>query len=161
VDIADLRKLKATVKIPEVKIFVVKPGMDVIMKFDALEGREFRGKVTRIDPYVDPATRTSSVEMEIDNAAVGNLLRPGMFGQASIVERVFTGAVLVPESAVQSGSEGQYVFFENDGAARMQKIKTGARQGGFLQVTEGIASGDRVITFGGSNLSDGDKVIVQ
>jgi multidrug efflux pump subunit AcrA (membrane-fusion protein) len=99
--------------------------------------------------------------MEIDNEAIGNLLRPGMFGQASIVEREFRNAVLIPESAVQSGSEGQYVFFENDGTARMQKIKTGARQGNFLQVTEGVASGDRVITFGGSNLSDGDKVIVQ
>jgi RND family efflux transporter MFP subunit len=161
VDIADLRRLKATVKIPEVKIFVVKPGMDVIMKFDALEGREFRGKVTRIDPYVDPATRTSAVEMEIDNESVGNLLRPGMFGQASIVEREFSNAVLAPESAVQSGAEGQYVFFEDNGAARIQKIKTGVRQGNFIQVTEGISSGDRLITFGGSNLSDGDKVIVQ
>ncbi|MDR1731378.1 MAG: efflux RND transporter periplasmic adaptor subunit [Synergistaceae bacterium] len=161
VDIADLRRLKATVRVPEVKIFIVHPGMDVIMRFDALEGREFHGHVTRIEPYVDPATRTSVVEMEIDNEALGNLLRPGMFGRASIVEKEFRDVVLVPESAIQSGSEGQFVFFENDGAARLQKVKTGLRQGNYLQVTEGVVSGDRVIVFGGASLNDGDRVTIQ
>ena len=91
VDIADLRRLKATVRIPEIKIFAVKPGMDVIMKFDALKGREFRGKVTRVDPYVDPATRTSAVEMELDNEAVGNLptghVRQGVNNRERIQKR--------------------------------------------------------------------------
>ncbi|MDR3075945.1 MAG: efflux RND transporter periplasmic adaptor subunit, partial [Synergistaceae bacterium] len=82
VDIADLRRLKASLRIPEVKIFAINPGMDVILRFDALPDEEFHGQVTRVDPYVDPATRSSAVEIELDNEAVGNRLRPGMFGQA-------------------------------------------------------------------------------
>ena len=66
-DIADLSRLKATLKVPESKIFSVRPGMPVILRFDALPNEEFIGEVTRIDQYVDPSTRTSSVEIELDN----------------------------------------------------------------------------------------------
>jgi RND family efflux transporter MFP subunit len=161
VDIADLRRLKASLRIPEIKIFAVKPGMDVLLRFDALPGEEFHGKVTRVDPYVDPSTRTSAVEIELDNESTGNRLRPGMFGQASLVEREFSNAVLMPASAVQTGDDGPFVFVESDGIARMRPVKTGIRQGDHLHITEGVASGDRVIVFGGANLSDGDKVAIQ
>ncbi|MDR1514964.1 MAG: efflux RND transporter periplasmic adaptor subunit [Synergistaceae bacterium] len=161
VDIADLRRLKASLRIPENKIFIVQPGMDVFLKFDALPDEEFRGKVTRIDPYVDTATRTSAVEIELDNEAVGNRLRPGMFGQASIIEREFPGSVLLPESALGSDSEGYFVFIEDNGAARRRDVHTGVRQGDSVHVTDGVVSGDRVIVFGGNNLSDGERVEVQ
>jgi RND family efflux transporter MFP subunit len=161
VDIADLRKLKASLRIPEVKIFAVTPGMDVILKFDAIPDEEFLGKVTRIEPYVDPSTRTSAVEIELDNEAAGNRLRPGMFGQASIVEREYKNSVLIPGSALQSGDAGSFVFVEKDGAANLKYVTPGLRQGDYVQITEGLTSGDRVIVFGGSNLNDGDRVIIQ
>jgi RND family efflux transporter MFP subunit len=160
-DIADLRRLKASLRIPENKIFVVKPGMEVFLKFDALPDDEFQGQVTRIDPYVDPATRTSAVEIELDNEAIGNRLRPGMFGQASIVEREFQNAVLLSESALNSGSDGYYLFVEDEGVARRRDVSAGLRQGNFVQITDGVRPGERVIVFGGNNLNDGDKVDVQ
>ncbi|MDR1943296.1 MAG: efflux RND transporter periplasmic adaptor subunit [Synergistaceae bacterium] len=161
VDIADMRRLKASLRIPENKIFAIKPGMDVFLKFDALPDEEFQGQVTRIDPYVDPATRTSAVEIELDNEAIGNRLRPGMFGQASIVEREFKNAVLLPESALNSGTEGYYVFVEEDGIARRRNVTTGLRQGGLVQITGGVMPEESVIVFGGNNLNDGDKVEIQ
>ena len=160
-DIADLRRLKASLRIPEVKIFAVNPGMDVILRFDALPGEEFHGQVTRIDPYVDPSTRSSAVEIELDNEAIGNRLRPGMFGQASIVEKEFKDAILVPSGAIQNGDSGSFVFLESGGTAKIQPVKTGIRQGDSIQITEGLVSGDRVIVLGGANLNDGDKVIIQ
>jgi RND family efflux transporter MFP subunit len=160
-DIADLRRLKASLRIPENKIFVVKPGMDVLLKFDALPDEEFRGQVTRVDPFVDPATRTSAVEIELDNQAIGNRLRPGMFGQASIVEREFKNSVIVPESALGMGENRYYVFLEENGTARMAGVETGTRQGDYVQITDGIKSGDRVIVFGGTSLRDGEKVEVR
>ncbi|MDR3255671.1 MAG: efflux RND transporter periplasmic adaptor subunit [Synergistaceae bacterium] len=160
-DIADLRRLKASLRVPENKIFVVKPGMEVFLRFDALPDEEFRGEVTRIDPYVDPATRSSAVEIELDNEATGNRLRPGMFGQASIVEREFSDSLLIPDSALNSGSDGYYAFIEEDGLAKRRDVQTGIRQGNFLQITKGIEPGDRVIVFGGSHLNDGDRVEAQ
>jgi RND family efflux transporter MFP subunit len=135
--------------------------MEVFLRFDALPDDEFRGEVTRIDPYVDTATRTSAVEIELDNEAIGNRLRPGMFGQASIVEREFRDAILLPESALNSGSDGYYAFIEEDGVAKRRDVETGLRQGNYMQITSGITPGDRVIVFGGSNLNDGDRVEAQ
>lgn len=74
IDIADLTRLKATLKIPESKIFAVKEGMAVFLKFDALRDKEFRGRVTRIDQYVNPSTRTSN-EIELNNQEAGMSLR--------------------------------------------------------------------------------------
>lgn len=161
IDIADLRRLKATLRIPELKIFSVTPGMSVLLRFDALPDEEFRGDVSRIDPYVDPSTRTSAVEIELDNEAYGNRLRPGMFGTASIIEREFRDAIVVPESAIVTTGGHSRIFVEEDGVAREKSIDVGLRQGGNAQITSGLVSGDRAIVFGGSNLSDGDKVTVQ
>lgn len=160
-DIADLKRLKATLRVPEIKIFVVKPGMTVFLRFDALPNEEFPGSVTRIDPYVDPSTRTSAVEIELDNGTTGNRLRPGMFGQASIVEREFQNAVLLPRSALH-GTEGtQYVFVEEDGTAKERSVKAGLFQGNDVQITDGVSPGEKVIVFGGANLKDGEKVTVR
>jgi RND family efflux transporter MFP subunit len=160
-DIADLRKLKASLRVPEIKIFAVKPGMAVILRFDALPDEEFQGKVSRIDPYVDPSTRTSAVEIELDNETAGNRLRPGMFGQASLVEREFKNAVLVPANSIQIVDNGEFVFLEENSRAVMKPVKMGIRQGDYVQITEGLVSGDRLIVFGGTNLNDGDRVSVQ
>ena len=161
VDIADLGRLKATLRIPEVKIFAIKPGMDVILRFDALPDEEFLGQVTRVDPFVDPSTRSSALEIELDNEATGNRLRPGMFGQASIVESEFKNAILLPMNAIQEANGETFVFLESGGIARMRTVTTGIRQGDYLHVTGGLTSGDRVVVFGGANLNDGDRVTVQ
>jgi len=160
-DVADLRKLKATLRVPELKIFAIKPGMPVILLFDALPTEEFEGAVTRIDPYVDPATRTSAVEIELDNASTGNRLRPGMFGQAYIVEREFRNAVLLPQSALLGEEGSRYVFIAENGTAKERSVTTGLRQGNDVQITGGLAPGEEVVIFGGANLKDGEKVTTQ
>lgn len=160
-DIADLSRLKATLKVPESKIFSVRPGMPVILRFDALPNEEFIGEVTRIDQYVDPSTRTSSVEIELDNKKTGGKLRPGMFGQASIIEREIENAVLIPENALHESEKGFYVLLEENGIARLREVSTGVRQGSMIHITKGLNEGDRVIIFGGNTLNDGDRVTVR
>ena len=161
-DIADPSRLKATMRIPEAKIFAVKTGMPVRLRFDALPGETFEGSVSRIDQYVDPATRTSSVEIFLDNERhAGGRLRPGMFGEAAIIEREYTNAVTVPEGALHSGDNGFYIFIVKDGKAGMRAVKTGVKDGARVQITEGLAPGEEVIVFGGNNLTGGEEVSVR
>ncbi len=161
-DIADLRKLKATLKVPESKIFIVTQGMPVRLQFDALPGETFEGGVTRIDQYVDPATRTSNVEIALDNEKqAGGRLRPGMFGQASIVEKEYRNVITVPEGALHCSEKGYYVFVVRDGRAEMREVETGVRENSRVQVKKGLISGDEVITFGGNNLNSGEEVTAQ
>lgn len=161
VDIADLRRLKATLRIPELKIFAVKAGMPVFLHFDALPGEEFEGSVSMVDHFVDPATRMSNVEIELDNSTAGFRLRPGMFGQAIIVEREYKNAIVVPDTALHTSETGFYLFVEDEGAAKLRIVSTGVKQGNKIQITEGLKSGDKVIVFGGKNLNDGESVTVQ
>ena len=161
-DIADPRMLKATLRVPELKIFSVAVGMPVSLRFDALPGESFGGSVTRIDQYVDPATRTSSVEIVLDNEKqAGGRLRPGMFGQAAIVEKSFAGTLTVPEGALHARETGLYVYVVADGKAAQREVATGIQDGGRVQILGGLAEGDEVIIFGGNNLRDGEAVTVR
>ena len=161
-DIADPRMLKATLRVPELKIFSVAVGMPVTLRFDALPGESFGGSVTRIDQYVDPATRTSSVEIVLDNEKqAGGRLRPGMFGQAAIVEKSFAGTLTVPEGALHASETGLYVYVVADGKAAQREVATGIQDGGRVQILGGLAEGDEVIIFGGNTLRDGEAVTVR
>ncbi len=158
-DIADLTRLKATLKVPESKIFAVRRGMPVYLVFDALPGEEFIGKVTKLDQYVDPSTRTSNVEIELDNMTAGGRLRPGMFGQASIIEREIANSVLIPEGAIHESETGHYVLLEENGTAALREVRIGTRQGALVHIESGLKTGEKVITFGGNTLNDGDRVV--
>ena len=161
-DIADPRKLKATLRVPELKIFSVAVGMPVTLRFDALPGESFDGSVTRIDQYVDPSTRTSNVEIVLDNEKqAGGRLRPGMFGQAAIVEKAYTNSLTIPEGALHASEKGHYVYVVRDGKAVRRDVKTGIQEGGRIPLLEGLTEGDEVIIFGGNNLRDGESVTVR
>lgn len=160
-DIADLSRLKATLKIPESKIFTVKMGMPVTIRFDALPDEEFKGYVTATDQYVEPSTRTSNVEIELDNRAAGGKLRPGMFGQASITEREAKNVIAIPESSLHSSESGFYVLVAESGKAKQRVISVGIRQGSLVEITKGLKTGDKVIIFGGKNLNDGDNITIE
>ena len=160
-DIADLSRLKATLKIPESKIFTVKKGMPVTIRFDALPNEEFKGYVTATDQYVEPSTRTSNVEIELDNKAAGGKLRPGMFGQASITEREAKNVIAIPESSLHSSESGFYVLVAESGKAKQRVISVGIRQDSLVEITQGLKTGDKVIIFGGKNLNNGDKITIE
>lgn len=161
-DLADLRLLKATLRVPELKIYSVHPGMPVNLEFDALPGESFHGSVSRIDQYIDPETRTGKVEIELNNdSQAKGRLRPGMFGRASIVEREYKNSITVAEGALHSKEKGEYLFVVEKGRAVARDVKTGIKEAGRVQILSGVKPGDEVIIFGGANLNDKDKVTVQ
>ncbi|MDO4988702.1 MAG: efflux RND transporter periplasmic adaptor subunit, partial [Synergistes sp.] len=150
VEIADMGILNAKLKIPDTKIYTVKIGMPVQMKFDALPDRIFNGKITQIDQYVDPSTRTSKVEAAIDNIKeAGGILRPGIFGEASIIEKEYKNVVTVPTGALHDSDKSRYVFIVKNGKAEICEVKTGAATVDRVQITDGLSGGEEVIIFGG------------
>ena len=127
---------------------------------DALPGNTFTGKINKIYPTVDPATRTFTVEVVINNN--NNALRPGMFARATVNFGV-NNNVVIPDVAVvkQQGSGERFVYVLNaDGTVTYQKVVLGRRMGAEYEVLEGIADGARIVTGGMIRLKDGIKVIV-
>ena len=112
-------------------------------------GSEFRGRVSYIDPRVDPQTRTAKVRVEVPNP--GGRLRLGMY-----VNMVFAGAggqrqVVVPRAAVQSMGDQSVVFLPvggEEGKFLRRKVRLGPASGDSYVVLEGLQAGDTVVTDG-------------
>ena len=152
--------VKLLVGISESDYSKVKKGDSVTVVADAIPGKTFYGKINRIYPTVDPATRTFTVEIKIDNNY--KTLRPGMFVRAT-VNFGSNNSVVIPDVAVvkQQGSGERFVYVLNeDGTVTYQKVVLGRRMGTEYEVLEGLSNGAKVVTGGQIRLKDGIKVNV-
>ncbi|MBT9588055.1 efflux RND transporter periplasmic adaptor subunit [bacterium] len=119
-------------------------------------GKKASGKVWRISPQVDGATRLGYARILLDT---GSALRPGMFGEARI-EVGQHRALTVPSEALL-GEGGDYFVFKLEGTkAVRQPVTTGVRNNQRVEITQGLQPNDSVAVVGARFLSDGDKVEV-
>ncbi len=152
--------VKLLVGISETDYSKVEKGDPVEVTADALPGKTFYGKIRKIYPTVDPATRTFTVEIVIDNNY--STLRPGMFSRATVKFGV-NNSVVIPDVAVvkQQGSGERFVYVLNaDGTVTYQKVVLGRRMGAEYEVLEGLADGAKVVVGGQIRLKDGIEVTV-
>ena len=152
--------VKLLVGISESDYTKVKKGDAIEITADAIPGKVFYGKVEKIYPTIDPATRTFTVEVVVDNKY--KTLRPGMFARVA-VNFGSNNNVVVPDVAVvkQQGSGERFVYVLNeDGTVTYQKVVLGRRMGAEYEVLEGLKDGARIVTGGQIRLKDGVKVTV-
>ena len=152
--------VKLLVGISESDYSKVKKGDSVEITADAIPGKTFYGKITRIYPTIDPSTRTFTVEVVVDNNY--KTLRPGMFARVTIKFGT-NNNVVIPDVAVvkQQGSGERFVYVLNeDGTVSYVKVVLGRRMGAEFEVLEGIADGATIVTGGQIRLKDGIKVSV-
>ena len=156
-EIARVSEMKAVLQLSEEQAARVSEGMMALVTGDGFKGREVRGIIFRIRPFVDASTRTVQVEVRIDNEAHRNELRPGMFAKVFIIEREAKDALVIPSDALAEKS----VFVLRDGVARKVPVNTGIMTSDLVEVLSGVASGDLLIVSGGNALKDGDPVTAE
>ncbi|MCI0436827.1 MAG: efflux RND transporter periplasmic adaptor subunit, partial [Gemmatimonadetes bacterium] len=150
--------IKVLAGIPERDVPHFNPGDSVSVSFDALPDHACSGRIFRIATTAEPATRTFTTEIEIENA--DRAIKPGMIARVALVRASFPAAIAVPMFAVLSRSEGRFVFLEREGAAEMRSVDVGFFQDGEVLITHGLNAGDRLIVVGHRTLRDGDPVRV-
>jgi len=159
--IVDNRLLDLTVTVPSVDMAPLAVGQPLTFTADAFPNRTFTGKVTYINPKVDEASRSVKVVAEVANPT--GELRGGMFVEGTIRTGERRGVLLVPRAALLSwdvaGGTGE-VFVAEGGVAVRRRVRTGAVSGDRVEVSEGVAVGDRLVTRGGFNVKDGDRIDV-
>jgi RND family efflux transporter MFP subunit len=158
--VEQIKPVKLLVAISESEYNKVKKGDSVEIKADALPSVTFNGKINKIYPTIDPATRTFTAEVVVANNY--NSLRPGMFARVT-VDFGSSNNVVIPDVAVvkQQGSGERFVYILNeDGTVNYQKVLLGRRMGAEYEVLEGIQDGAKVVTGGQIRLKDGIKVTV-
>ncbi|MDE6238730.1 MAG: efflux RND transporter periplasmic adaptor subunit [Muribaculaceae bacterium] len=151
--------VKVMINVTESDLSKIRTGMPVTVAFDAFEGETFDGKVSRIYPTVDTATRTFRTEILISNP--GERILPGMFARVSI-DLGSRNNVVVPDRAIvkQTGSGNRYVYVLHDGKVNFERVELGRRLGDAYELISGVNSGDTVVISGQTRLADGVEVEV-
>ena len=148
--VADLSNVWVVGQVFERDLARVRTGSGASVTSEAYPGRIWRGRVTYVDPQLDPSTRTAQVRVEVANP--GQALKLGMFvgvgfGALGTAEAT---APTVPASAVQTVGGRTFVFLATADPSTyvMRPVRLGAESSGRYPVLEGLHVGDRVVTEG-------------
>lgn len=153
----DLSSVLLEFAIPEEYFAIAKVGLHAKAITVAYPDRVFDAKITQVDTTIDPINRSFRVRAEIDNS--DGALPSGMFMQLTL-ELDSQAMVMVPEEAITVEGPSTHVFLVADGKAKKQKVTTGVREPGFVQIVDGLSEGDEVVTHGTSKVRPGSAVKV-
>jgi RND family efflux transporter MFP subunit len=152
----DPQSLITEVPVSELILPTLRVGDSVQVRIDALGDAQHTGRIERIHPTVDAATRQGLVEIALTpvppGAQAGQLCRVELPG-------VLQARRTIPLNALRQDPEGDYVYIvDAEGLARRTAVRTGIALGEHIEILDGLADGDHVITRGFINLSAGKPV---
>jgi multidrug efflux pump subunit AcrA (membrane-fusion protein) len=148
--------LRLRIDIPEQLIGSVSPGQSVSVITSAYADRAFAGRIARISPNVTAASRTLTVEAQVENGE--GLLKPGQFATVRISQPAGAPAVLVPARAVRTEQDVSRVFVVKDGRVQERVVQLGQVEGELVEVKNGISTDEVVATSNVETLKDGAAV---
>ena len=152
--------VKLLVGISENEYTKVKKGDVVSITVDALPGRSFSGKVSRLYPTINAATHTFNAEVVVQNA--DRALRPGMFARVT-VNFGTNHHIVLPDRCIvkQEGTGQKFVYLlQPDETVSYVPVTLGRHMGAEYEVVDGVKEGDTVVSKGHATLKDGVKVVV-
>ena len=154
--------------LPQQRLAELAVGGEVRVTSDAAPGEILSGKITAVNPDVDPITRNVRVQATLTNA--GDKLRPGMFATITVVLAGKENVRAIPVSAVLYAPYGDTVFVidekknEKTGAMekvlRQQVVRLGNARGDFVAVVAGLKEGEMIVTSGVFKLRPGEAVVI-
>lgn len=157
--IVQLDPLKVTAEIPEKMAPWIHPGQAVDLKVDAYRDRTFTGKVSRISPAVNTATRAFPFEALVPNRDA--VLKPGTFARVHIESGKVDSVLTVPYTALQYRYGVNRVFVVNGDKLAIRELSVGERVGDRIEVMSGVKAGERVAISDVDSLTDGAAVAVE
>ena len=156
VTIVRVHPLRLRVAVPERDAQAVRVNQEVQVTVEG-DTTSYAGRVVRLSPAIDEASRTLMVEAEVPNPS--GLLRPGSFANASIVSSDSDRAVIVPTSALVTFAGVDKVLSVKDGKVVEKRVTVGRRNAERIEIVSGLVAGDPVIAKPG-NLVEGTPVRV-
>jgi membrane fusion protein, multidrug efflux system len=159
VEVVDVSTVRLVANIVEKDLRQLKVRDQAHVSVDAFPGEDFIGRIARISPILDPATRTAPIEIEIPNPA--SRLLPGMYARVNITVNATKEALVVPITAMVDLGGRRGVFTPlPDNTAAFRVVQVGVETGEAAEIIAGLQEGDRVITTGAAALRDGDRIIL-
>jgi RND family efflux transporter MFP subunit len=156
--LVDISLIKVQAKVLESEVGKMKVGRKANLTFSAYPGRIFNGKVEAISPIVNPADKTCTVHILVENPQ--EEIKPGMHAEVEIAADVYPDRLLVPQEAVLVRGGRKLVFVVEDGLAKWRYIEVGLENEDYAEVLDGVKDGEMVIVEGHLTLAHDARVQV-
>lgn len=154
--------MKLDFAVPSTFLGALAPGIGIVARARALDGREFRGEISSLDNEIDPVTRSIVVRALLPNTDKD--LKPGLLMSVELLKNP-REAVVVPEEALVPIARDTYVFVVAGDAgglvAERRRVVTGARRPGEVEIVSGLDPGERVVIHGAMRLRPGQAVTIR
>jgi cobalt-zinc-cadmium efflux system membrane fusion protein len=145
--VTDLKRVQVLVDVPEAHLAKIAVGQKIGVQVDAYPDERFAGRVERIVPGVDPATRRVQVRCSVGNADAR--LRPEMYARATLLADGQRTAVRVPNAALVTQGVQHFVFVEREaGVLVRRRVELAVQDREYSYLSAGVAQGDRIVTAG-------------
>lgn len=154
--VVSIDPLRVELSVPEQAIARVKVGQQVRLAVDAYPGEQFSATVRFVSPSLRADQRALVIEAVADNK--DGRLKPGLFATALIQQGAPSPALTVPETAVETVAGTSRVYAVKDGRAEERIVTLGERLPGRVEITTGLAGGERVVAEPRGRVVDGMAV---
>jgi membrane fusion protein (multidrug efflux system) len=157
--VVDISKLRLVVNVVERDLRLVTPGDLADVEVDAYPGEKFKGKIARVSPVLDPATRTAAMEVEIPNSDYK--LKPGMYARINLTVEERKNALVVPKTAVVDFENKRGVWKPNqEKRATFAPVTLGIEGPEQVEILTGLQEGDRFVNAGAGAVRNNDQLVV-
>jgi len=161
VTLDDLSTVRVDFQVPERYLSQVHEGQAITAKVDAYAGETIKGRIAKLDTRIDERTRAITARAEFPNPQ--NRLKPGMMVRVGVARGV-RQSLSAPESSVSVQGESAFVYVLHPQGQRtvaeQRPVITGVRQDGFVEITDGVKAGDKIVADGLNKLQPGQPVRV-
>lgn len=158
VHVAEIDKLRIDFPVPESVVMQVKVGMPVMVTVQA-NGETMSSQIARLSDKVDSATRTMKAEIDINNKDLR--LKPGMYASVSLVLETAQNALAAPVQAVVTGDKPNVWVVNAQNIVEEHPVTLGIQMPDKIEITNGVAEGDRLIYGNRNNVNAGMTVVPQ
>jgi RND family efflux transporter MFP subunit len=151
-------RVRIFVDVPELEAEWVGTGDPAVVRVQALGGRTFDAKVTRIAWSLDASNRSLRTEIDVENP--DGVLRPGMFATVTMTLEKRADVLTLPATAVVREGADAFCFTVEAGKLSRKKIELGLRSGPEVEVRSGLTADETVVVAPAAGLSPGQAVEV-
>jgi membrane fusion protein (multidrug efflux system) len=153
--------------VPQQSLARIAIGQAIEVMTDTYPGKTFAGRITAVNPKVDPETRNVQIEATVNNAR--HELLPGMYATVTVQAGSAKRYLTVPQTAVTYNPYGDTVFLVQQGtgpdgkpalSVKQAFVTLGETRGDQVAVLSGINEGDQVVTSGQMKLKNGSSVVI-
>jgi len=152
-----VKRLRLLFSVPEAVLNVARSGSSVEVAVSPYPGEHFPGSVYFVAPTLDPINRRLLLKAWVPNAE--QRLKPGLFANIRLEVARHEEALVVPESAVAYDAEGVFVWRVTPArSVERVPVQLGIRERGRVEVTSGLAAGDRIVSAGTHKVAPGTLI---